>query len=442
MGKIQKEILCLLKESQSDVRGSFSSQEFESKIPHEMRWKMWDVITDNSGNTCLYWVTQQYYSKEQLEQFKKVLSDLYGDVFDCAFVIVRDDSTYDFNEDSASGRGDFITLGGSVNESVLTEKINKDNIEINDKIRKSLRSKSVARANEPEFAKHGIKVSYDQSQGTTLVGPNGKNLYDDRNNVYGPTKPGFSNTHRKHDDLDDRILKNAQDGLRDAQIELKQLEVLDKDDIIRKYHDMSTDEALAKHQKDIENAKENIEYYEDRVESYAKRADDTLKSEKNARRSGHTNGLSYSSQEISKTPNYREDKSTADKVDYLNYLTKKDTGYRDDSRFSNRKKFNPADTMNKRLNKYKELKGNEDRAKSDLDFDKRYYGVKSDEDLKKQAEEIRAKAEKDIEDARKQNDENKSNISKSEERLKTAQQNIKDYMAQVRNERNNKNKTN
>lgn len=131
MGKIQKEILCLLKESQSSAEGVFDSQVLESKIPHEMRWKEWNIIDDNSGNTCLYWVTQQYYSKEQLEQFKKVLSDLYGDIFDCAFVIVRDDSTYDFNEDSASGRGDFITLGDSVNESVLTEKINKDNIEVN-----------------------------------------------------------------------------------------------------------------------------------------------------------------------------------------------------------------------------------------------------------------------------------------------------------------------
>lgn len=110
MGKIQKEILCLLKESQSSAEGVFDSQVLESKIPHEMRWKEWDIVDDNSGNTCLYWVTQQHYSKEQLEQFKKVLNDLYGNLFDCAFVIVRDDSTYDFNEDSASGYGDFIVL--------------------------------------------------------------------------------------------------------------------------------------------------------------------------------------------------------------------------------------------------------------------------------------------------------------------------------------------
>lgn len=436
MGKIQKEILCLLKESQSDVRGKFSSQEFESKIPQEMRWKMWDIVTDTSGNTCLYWVTQQYYSKEQLEQFKKVLSDLYGDVFDCAFVIVRDDSTYDFNEDSASGYGDFITLGGSVNESVLTEKINKDNIEINDKIRNSLRSKSEARKNEPELKSHGISVDYDLPQGTILTGPNGKRLSDDRNSIYGPSVPGFSGTHRKHDSWDDNMARDYGNSRKDAELKLKQLNVMDRDDIIRKYNTLSTDEALAKHQKDLEQAKKDVEYYGDKEKEYSKSASKTLRNEKNSRKSGHEYGFGYGDKEISKKS------PTADKVDYLNYLTKKNTGYRDNGTYGSSRKFDPATNMNKKVNDYNELKYAEQRAKSDLDFDRKYYGVKSDEDLEKQASDIRAKAEKDIEDARKQNDENKSRTADSENRVKTAQQNIKDYMDKMRAERNNRNKTN
>ena len=432
MGKIQKEILCLLKESQSDVRGSFSSQEFESKIPHEMRWKEWDVVTDNSGNTCLYWVTQQYYSKEQLEQFKKVLSDLYGDVFNCAFVIVRDDSTYDFYEDSTSGRGDFITLGGSVNESVLTEKINKDNIEINDKIRKSLRSKSVARKNEPELSKHGLSVDYGYPQGTVITGPNGKRLSDDKNTIYGPSVPGFSGTHTKHDDWDDRRVKEYTDYKKNAELKLKQLEVMDRDDIIRKYNTLSTDEALAKHQEELKRAKMDIDYYGSKVSDYSKRASKNLEREKDNRRSGHEYGYARGDKEISKKS------STADKVDYLNYLTKKNTGYRDNGTYGSSRKFDPATTMNKKINDYNELKHAEQRAQDDLDFNRKYYGVKSDEDLEKQASDIRAKAEKDIEDARKQNDENKSKTANSEERVKTAQQNIKDYMAKMRAERNKK----
>ena len=293
MGKIQKEILCLLKESQSDVRGSFSSQEFESKIPHEMRWKMWDVVTDNSGNTCLYWVTQQYYSKEQLEQFKKVLNDLYGDIFDCAFVIVRDDSTYDFNEDSASGYGDFITLGDSVNESVLTEKINKDNIEVN---------KVLANPNAGKNAQRIRDMGYETSE-------------DSEGKVYGIRNPKtkkwldpsqYSKEEKKKVDFKGKLdseRKNNQGNFYSEYVPKslktgkgKGYSQADRDDMearngisknIKDYKKAVSDKESYKNrlswkEKDIANTEQKIKDAQDDLNSYKKDVEDTKKSIDNA----------------------------------------------------------------------------------------------------------------------------------------------------------------
>ena len=305
MGKIQKEILCLLKESQSDVRGSFSSQEFESKIPHEMRWKEWDVVTDNSGNTCLYWVTQQYYSKEQLEQFKKVLSDLYGDVFNCAFVIVRDDSTYDFYEDSTSGRGDFITLGGSVNESVLTEKINKDNIEVN---------KILANPNAGKNAERIRDMGYE-----TNVDSNGR-IYSIRNPKTGKvifgqdynkdekgkvdfkgkldsTRPEMKKTLRFWDDDIEKVPKSQSIGrnksrgslngnrVYDYEEQLKRIEGISKN--IKDYKKAVSDKGyyknhLSRKEKDIADTERKIKDAQDELKMYKRDIEDTKKSIDNA----------------------------------------------------------------------------------------------------------------------------------------------------------------
>ena len=127
MGRLQREILYLLKESQSDS-DEFDSMVLEANIPHEMRWKEWDIIEDeDGGKPCLYWVTQQRYTKAQLNEFKKALKKLYGDIFDSAFVIVRDDSVYNIDDDLTSGYGDLIYLDDTIKESALTEKQNDIN---------------------------------------------------------------------------------------------------------------------------------------------------------------------------------------------------------------------------------------------------------------------------------------------------------------------------
>lgn len=305
MGKIQKEILCLLKESQSDVRGSFSSQDFESKIPHEMRWKMWDVVTDNSGNKCLYWVTQQYYSKEQLEQFKKVLNDLYGDVFDCAFVIVRDDSTYDFNEDSASGRGDFITLGGSVNESVLTEKINKDNIEVNKVLANPNAGKNAQRIRDMGYetnADSDGRVYRIRNPKTDKVIYGKDYNKDEKGKVdfkgkLDSTRPEMKKTLGFWDDDYEKVPKSQSIGrnksrgslngsrVYDYEEQLKRREGISKN--IKDYKKAVSDrEGYKNHlswkEKDIANTEKKIKDAQDDLDSYKKDVEDTKKSIDNA----------------------------------------------------------------------------------------------------------------------------------------------------------------
>ena len=61
-------------------------------------------------------------------------------------------------------------------EQQLLEKINKENQEINSIIGQALRSKSVAKKYEDKLKSYGITVDFDQSQGATLIGPNGKRL--------------------------------------------------------------------------------------------------------------------------------------------------------------------------------------------------------------------------------------------------------------------------
>lgn len=288
-------------------------------------------------------------------------------------------------------------MNNIINESEkLDEKINKDNVEINDKIRKSLRSKTEARKNEPELAKHGIEINYNSGQGTSMKGPNGRYLSDDRNTVYGPTKPGFNYTHKEYDNY-------YQDRVKDVGSRLKKLQNMDRDDIIRKYNDRSTEEALAAHKKDVEGAKEDYEYYLDKGASNRKYT-------KNRRREGHSNPL-WRDNELDKN----EFDSPVDKVDYLNYLTKKPTGYRGDD---NGYAYNPADDMNKDIRDYEELKHQVNSAEDSLDFNKRYYPSKSDEELEADANEIRAKAEEEIERKKRENDVNKENLRKKEERVK------------------------
>ena len=335
-----------------------------------------------------------------------------------------------------------------LDESALNEKINKDNLEINNKIQRALRSKGEARKLEPELAKHGIKVNYDYSQGTTMVGPNGKRLSDDKNHVYGPSQAGFNKTHMKTDRSYERWSKDYGNKAEEYELKLKQLKNMDRDDIIRKYNDKSTEEALKAHQAEIERLEKWAKDYRDSEKKYA---NDDLKARQNARktrRNGHKNDPRSSySDPINKTDapeKYNRETgkyeksgmSSADKVDYLTYLTKKPTGYRKTGdTYKSGSEYDPADNMNKNLNGYYELKYDEKRANDHLDFKNKYYKVQSDDELKADADKMRAEVEAKIKAAQEQNEKNKKSIADAEAGVQAAKKNIQDYMKKVREER-------
>ncbi|MCM1008286.1 MAG: SNF2-related protein [Ruminococcus flavefaciens] len=80
----------------NDKAISFSSLDFEKKIPNEMRWKENSIVEDN---TALYWVTQEIFTEADLDKFQAALKDT--DIKK-AYVIPRDLSGYSFEDDMAN----------------------------------------------------------------------------------------------------------------------------------------------------------------------------------------------------------------------------------------------------------------------------------------------------------------------------------------------------
>ena len=100
----------------------FSGVDFETKIPNRMRFKQWDIIiNDIDEEHNLYWVTQQFFGKDEVEQFAKAFKEL---PFDKAYVTVRDLSTYQFNEDEKNKV--FVIIN---NHGRAAERINSYNYE-------------------------------------------------------------------------------------------------------------------------------------------------------------------------------------------------------------------------------------------------------------------------------------------------------------------------
>ena len=83
-----------LDENLKESNEPFSGVEFEKNVPHEMRFKEYDIVNTND----LYWVTQQPFSLNQLNQFAEAFKNTK---FSKAYVTVRDFSTYDFERDNA-----------------------------------------------------------------------------------------------------------------------------------------------------------------------------------------------------------------------------------------------------------------------------------------------------------------------------------------------------
>ena len=70
-----------------------------------MRYKKYDVVQDGD-KSVLYWVTQAPFTPRELRIFSHAF--LHQTDLDMAFVIARDDSCYDYEEDKKSGKGVFI----------------------------------------------------------------------------------------------------------------------------------------------------------------------------------------------------------------------------------------------------------------------------------------------------------------------------------------------
>lgn len=327
----------------------------------------------------------------------------------------------------------------------LVEKINQENKEINELIGKILRSKSLARKNEDLLAKYGIKVDYDKGQGVTLIGPNGKELSSSTKEVEGPAKPGHNKTH---EELDYWYIANVDNyiKLRDkAKAELEELQAMDRDDIIRKYNDVSTEGALAQHAVDIERQKMRVAECEKSIKKFKDYVKHNTDQVKRDRRAGHKGRVAYSDTVMRKNVSNK-------KVDYLNYLTKKDyekpygkynsmslvgdreQRSRDNGYYSSMyygKNGGPSE-RDERLKKYNDLKSNIDSAKDDVRRSSQgsdsYFGYKSDEELEAEIQKMRDDLEKRIEALKANNESRKAGNAEYIEKLKAREKELDDYL--------------
>ena len=117
-GTAEKEIQDMLDRSEKrskeglteSTEDKFSGTEFEKNIPHVMRFKEYDV-KENDGVKTLYWVTQQFFTLEELEEFQNAFIELTSDKmnFKDAYVTVRDLSHYDLDKDYEDGVLCYVT---------------------------------------------------------------------------------------------------------------------------------------------------------------------------------------------------------------------------------------------------------------------------------------------------------------------------------------------
>lgn len=336
---------------------------------------------------------------------------------------------------------------------MLTEKINKDNQEINDIIGKVLRSKGLARKYEDKLKDLGISIDYDVPQGVNLIGPNGKKLSASSKEVFGPHSPdsskekydrqGYRLRNDGHTKTTSKYSKYYADQAEKAKQDLANLENMDRDDIIRKYNDKTTDEALAQHNKDIEYAKNSLDRYlgwdKDEKNSYQR----DLKHAKDSRRNAEYNRL-----------NKTTDKDQADStMDYLNYLTKDANEHMDKIRGNNYlfksadSKSNPEnyvkdDDNPSNVDTYKKLKARVDYAKSDVDrnnatdddiyskspYPSYKYKALTDEQLEAKIQSMRDELEAKIQELRTNNSKNITRKDKDIANLKAREEELDKFL--------------
>lgn len=350
----------------------------------------------------------------------------------------RDDEKLIF--ESISDGSKFIMTEEEFNEAerVLTEKINQENKEINEIIGKVLRSKGLARKYEDILKSKGITVNYDSPQGVSLVGPNGKHLSATSKIVIGPSKPGQAGTHEKGNTT------YWEPEYNEYKEKVAKLKAMKRDDIIRAHSDLDSKEALKKHREELKQAQERLNHYRKEVE-------DDYSEAKKERREGHLeypgSGGSYSH------PNAQFNKERADStVDYLNYLTKPNTGddFRnnmsyhqrggDDEGYANNYQTkNPvSNEKSDSINKYNSLKHDvkdaegrvKDRTYNKDDYYSRTYGAMTDKQLEKRISDMKKELEKKIAELQKEHDEEVKDVtSQNVENRKNKEEAVKNLKA-------------
>lgn len=315
----------------------------------------------------------------------------------------------------------------------LTEARNYDNAEINSKIEQALSRKSFAKRYEKEFNDLGITVDYSSTQGTTLIGPNGRKLSSSRKELFGPSAPGHNYTHTKGHVNDYTWAENSVNRAKEKIDRIQSmLDNMSISDLNKYYPNMSVDEAVATLRADFEKAKDELE---DRLEYLKKEKRETernLNAQHKKRKQGHL--IPYiSDNTISKddalyrdkvlyrqrTGKYMEPSEASIPVDYLNYLTKEPSALRTGRTPS---PYTPN------IEKYKDLQGNVDWAKDILDSNKRWYQILEPEDIQKEIDKLEAEFEEKIKQLISRNDRNKQSISNSYDKLNNAEKQKSDFL--------------
>ena len=343
--------------------------------------------------------------------FQEVIESMFPDyswweVTDCNIFMSL------FNDRDVYKTIDEIVDGFKLDETIeecdksLEEDVNLANKEINDIIYNSMRSKTFARKHLNDLEKYDIKVNLGTSgQGAELVGPNGKKLWaDERASFVGPQEPGFNGTHYKPylyaSDYDKKSLDEYKK-------ELDFLKQLDDYGLARKYTKAKTlDDAKAYRDAEIKRMTDRIETLKQKMNRDKKHDDKATMRNREDITDTHNDPYKYSG---------RMNSSKANKVDFLTYLTK--PGMDDKTKEDIRNLGLKTDT----IRDYDDLKRNIESANQYLNFENKYYGVKSDDEIESEVAKYKANLIAS-------NERNKANTKSAEDRLAKAQQAKSDFV--------------
>ena len=307
--------------------------------------------------------------------------------------------------------------------SILQEKINKDNAEINELIGKALRSKPEARKIEDRLAQYGITVDYNKKQGVYLKGPYGKKLSASVDTVTGPTKPGFNDTHKQNRKIHSSDYKETKARLDDLK-NMSDEEKLKKFGIDSRTGERYTDkEALERYNNALKST-------EDTLKTIQKYRDEENRDIKAKRRAGHDT-------QISGTYFYGDetDREQANKyIDYLTYLTKKPNEYQDAVRKVDWYGILGPDATEseKDISKYRKLKNKIGDSQREVAYKSKKaddeYRAMSDDELEAKIKEMRDNLEKQIEELRKGNIKNQDELKFRKDKLNKAEKELDDFL--------------